>query len=56
VGGIQSGDESYARIASFYRFEAAVKELFPFRHVMPGSASPTSRRQLRHFTATFAPR
>ncbi len=33
--GIQRGDESYAGSPSWYRFEAAVKELFPFRHVIP---------------------
>jgi tryptophanase len=33
--GIQRGDESYAGSRSWYRFEAAVKELFPFRHVVP---------------------
>src|SRR3954464_7741018 len=33
--GIQRGDESYAGSPSFYRFEAAVKELFPFKHVIP---------------------
>ena len=32
---VQRGDESYAGSPSFYRFEAAVKELFPFRHVIP---------------------
>ncbi|MHB8826895.1 MAG: tryptophanase [Acidimicrobiales bacterium] len=32
---IQRGDESYAGSPSWYRFEAAVKELFPFRHVIP---------------------
>jgi tryptophanase len=32
---IQRGDESYAGSPSFYRFEAAVKALFPFRHVIP---------------------
>ena len=32
---IQRGDESYAGSPSFYRFEAAVKHLFPFRHVIP---------------------
>jgi len=33
--GIQRGDESYAGSRSWFRFEAAVKELFPFRHVIP---------------------
>src|SRR4051812_43147852 len=33
--GLQRGDESYAGSPSWYRFEAAVKELFPFRHVIP---------------------
>jgi tryptophanase len=33
--GIMRGDESYAGSPSFYRFEAAVKELMPFRHVIP---------------------
>jgi tryptophanase len=32
---IQRGDESYAGSPSFYRFEAAVKQLFPFKHVIP---------------------
>ncbi len=33
--GVQRGDESYAGSPSFYRFEAAVRDLFPLRHVIP---------------------
>jgi tryptophanase len=33
--GLQRGDESYAGSPSWFRFLAAVKELFPFRHVIP---------------------
>ncbi len=32
---LQRGDESYAGSPSFHRFEAAVRELFPFPHVIP---------------------
>lgn len=32
---VMAGDESYAGSPSFYRFEAAVKHLMPFRHVIP---------------------
>ena len=32
---IQHGDESYAGSPSWFRFEAAVKDLFPFEHVIP---------------------
>ena len=32
---IQQGDESYAGSPSWFRFEAAVKDLFPFKHVIP---------------------
>jgi tryptophanase len=33
--GIQRGDESYAGSPSWYRFVDAVRELFPFPHVIP---------------------
>ncbi len=33
--GIQRGDESYAGSPSWYRFLAAVTDLFPFKHVIP---------------------
>jgi tyrosine phenol-lyase len=33
--GIMRGDESYAGASSFYRFEAKVKELTGFKHVIP---------------------
>ena len=33
--GIQRGDEAYAGSPSWYRFEAAVKKLFPMPHVIP---------------------
>jgi tryptophanase len=32
---IMRGDESYAGSPSFYRFEAAVKNLMPFSHIIP---------------------
>lgn len=32
---LMRGDESYAGSASFERFEAAVKRLMPFKHVIP---------------------
>ncbi|MDE1987632.1 MAG: tryptophanase [Alphaproteobacteria bacterium] len=35
VAALVSGDESYAGSPSFFRFESAVKNLFPFKHVLP---------------------
>lgn len=32
---IMQGDESYAGSPSYYRFEAAVRALMPFRHIIP---------------------
>ncbi len=32
---MQRGDESYAGSPSFFRFEAAVRDLFPFKHIIP---------------------
>ncbi|MCX7056821.1 MAG: tryptophanase [Pseudomonadota bacterium] len=34
-GAVMRGDESYAGSPSFYRFERAVKNLMPFKHVIP---------------------
>jgi len=34
-GAIMRGDESYAGSPSFLRFEAAVKNLMPFKHIIP---------------------
>ncbi len=32
---LMAGDESYAGSRSFFRFEAAVRELMPFKHILP---------------------
>jgi tryptophanase len=32
---LMQGDESYAGSPSFYRFESAVRELMPFKHIIP---------------------
>jgi tryptophanase len=44
--GIQRGDESYAGSPSWFRFLESVRELFPFRHVIPTHQGRAAERIL----------
>jgi len=43
---IQRGNEAYAGAPSWYRFETAVKQLFPFRHILPTHQGRAAERIL----------
>jgi tryptophanase len=51
--GLQLGDESYAGSASWFRFRDAVRELFPFKHVIPTHQGRAAEKIL--FTAIGGP-
>jgi tryptophanase len=50
---IQRGNEAYAGAPSFYRFRDAVRNLFPFAHVLPAHQGRAAEKIL--FTATGGP-
>ena len=49
--GVMRGDESYAGSPSYHRFEAAVKELMPFEHVIPTHQGRAAERILTEIVA-----
>ena len=48
---LMRGDESYAGSPSYYRFEAAVRELMPFEHIIPTHQGRAAERILFHVAA-----
>jgi len=50
-GGLMQGDESYAGSSSYYRFEAAVRNLMPFEHIIPTHQGRAAERILMGIVA-----
>ncbi len=50
-GGLMQGDESYAGSSSYYRFEAAVRDLMPFEHIIPTHQGRAAERILMGIVA-----